>query len=59
MELKRGDLVLYREYPDFMDLDVWTEGIGIIMDTAMGDGTVGILAGDRVIPIFRDDISPL
>ena len=59
MELKRGDLVLYREYPDFMDEDVWTEGIGIIMDTAKRDGIVEILAGDRVIPIFRDDISPL
>jgi len=59
MELKRGDLVLYREYPDFMDTDVWTEGIGIIIDTAKGDRDIEVLAGDRVILIFRDDISPL
>ena len=59
MDLKEGDLVSYREYPDFMDIDVWIDGIGIIIDTAMGDGIIGILAGDRVIAVFGDDVSPL
>ncbi len=59
MELAKGDLVIYREYPDFMDLDVWTEGIGMFLDTESWDGMLMILAGDRVIPVFKDDISPL
>jgi len=57
--LKVGDIVSYREYPDFLDEDIYNEGIGMVIEPQMGDGIVGLMVGDKILPVFADCVNPL
>jgi len=66
---KKGDLVYYRDYPDYLNRDVYDEGYGTITvpslpndfppGSLLGKGIekfVRIMAGGRERSVFGDDV---
>jgi len=60
---KKGDLVYYRDYPDYLNRDVYDEGYGIFLGlirnaARLGDGwSSRLMVEGGEIEVFEDDVT--